>query len=481
MRNPLAWSHAGLAALVLASCNGAAPPSSAAVAALTGSGSIAFVPTIAALRAGGSGGASAVDVCGYHTCGDGGGGRFVPVPLAGQGCADNGGSIIAASDGSCLYRVTSSFGPREWGAWGDGTCHDAGCDTVALQNWLSMKALPNDPSPASQQPRVGGSGSYVVSSTLTLPANTTLQGGATEFTQSDRVTALPPFQIVAANASKNGASWSGGTEVIDLLDFSRLSGVAVVADSDAQAGIDGVHVVGFHVVLDGHTSVLGGNVGVSAVSDYKHNNDPAAGLQIKDCQIIASGTYGLFIQMPNVRVIGNIVQGANVADLYYGGDEITIANNMIEDSKGDGVLLNSANMVKLIGNQLNDNGRGGGVCNLGSGAGYGLRVLGNSNNVMVTGNLFNKNCYSESGGQGGAHVFVDDTAGPITNLSFSGDVYTPSPNGKSDASTDYVFDAAGTASSLTGLQLYESPIDQVSGVYSSNALLVFGIVKPPVP
>jgi len=64
-----------------------------------------------------------ISVAGYHNAGDGGGGTFVfaqAAPCTGQ----NGGSRIKDLNHNCFDRINSTYGPKEFGAQGNGTDDD---------------------------------------------------------------------------------------------------------------------------------------------------------------------------------------------------------------------------------------------------------------------------------------------------------------------------------------------------------------------
>lgn len=122
---------------------------------------------------------------------------------------DNGGTTLKDNSGYCFTRINSTYGPREWGAEGLST----GDDTIPLQNWLY-----------SVQPHLGDVGLYNVTSPLTCPVNTTIQGPE----NLDGFNQIPLFGILA----QSGFS---GSDVIEAYDYCRISGISVDANNKANA------------------------------------------------------------------------------------------------------------------------------------------------------------------------------------------------------------------------------------------------------
>lgn len=121
--------------------SGAVTLTSADVTAALGftpsAGSGASVLNVAALRAAASVGGTVVSTRGYYTNGDGGGATFY-LDTADTTSADNGGSIIVATDGGrWKMGKAQTYSVRQFGAKGDGTTDD----TTAFQafaTWLCI-------------------------------------------------------------------------------------------------------------------------------------------------------------------------------------------------------------------------------------------------------------------------------------------------------------------------------------------------------
>ena len=421
---------------------------------------IGVLDNVDALRSGDYSGVSTVELGGYYGIGDGGGGRFA---LAAATCTDNGGSMLVDSAGNCFHRATSSYSPREWGAKGDGVTDD----TLALQIWLDNKVLPEEPGSASQQDRVGAGGTYLVTNTIVCPDNTTIRANGIEYvgTGNGTYNGLPPFQIVA-----DPVHWAGaGNPLFRMKSYCRISGVALIANSSDATPIDAVSIDGFHAVIDNHAAIIGGRNNV--ITAGPGTGVQQTGFQIKDSQILQAAVYNLDYSTVNTRLIGNIIGGAGTANIHFTGVEITIANNNIEDSKGDGLVLDGASLVKVIGNQINHNGTEG------TGAsGYGIKILGGTSHVAITGNELNKNNFGRPTNTLGSHVLlVASVAEPLVDLLFSGNVYSPFDNNDTPPRLvpDFAYDVQGTAAGFSALQIYESPPGQGSGVATPNAAAVF--------
>jgi len=107
-----------------------------------------------------------IDVRGYHTDNDGGGGRF---NQEGTSCTPDGGTIFKDSSGNCFIRqLDGRMISNKWfGTYGDNS-HD---DTTALQNWLNYLTSNAN---SSKYAGYWDTGSYKILSTLTANGNSGL-------------------------------------------------------------------------------------------------------------------------------------------------------------------------------------------------------------------------------------------------------------------------------------------------------------------
>jgi len=175
---------------------------------------------------------------------------------------------------------------------------------------------------------------------------------------------------------------------------------------------------------------------------------------VKDSEISGAANNNLELHIPNARIIGNIITSAGNVNLHYMGDEITIANNMIEEAVGDGIFLDGTNMTKIVGNEINHNGNG-------PSGGYGLRVAG-AKNTMITGNMISKNDTGVASGTGSAQVYLVGTdAGPLSNLTLTGNTYVLDNTG---TLPDFQYDAKGATDNFSTITLYETAISGGQGL-----------------
>ncbi len=111
-----------------------------------------------------------------------------------------------------FHRTTTNYGPKEYGAKGNGSADD----TLPLQNWIN-----------ANQPHIGDVGTYMVSSPLTCPQNTTVQGPENLANGTNPLFNIDALSNFAGYTSASGYALQG---VIAAYDFCRLSGVVVTGN-----------------------------------------------------------------------------------------------------------------------------------------------------------------------------------------------------------------------------------------------------------
>ena len=215
-------------------------------------------------------------------------------------------------------------------------------------------------------------------------------------------------------------------------------------------GPNAVAVNGSRDTIDSHSLIENGYNNIfCATSNSK------AGLQLKDAQLVNSGADNIALSgCPNVRVIGNVIAGANGRGVAFGGTDITVSNNVIEQSAGTGLDLSGAAKVSVNGNFLDDNGKG-----VNGGAAI---EIDNTTTASICNNHMTGN--GEYSAPYPAQVYF---AGTNDGVVFCGNAYgTENQTGDATLKPSYAYDAhQGTL--LTNSHLYESPPPQVLGAVNS--------------
>ena len=236
-------------------------------------------------------------------------------------------------------------------------------------------------------------------------------------------------------------------------------------------------------------------------------------LEVYDSSLNNSFSDNAVIYTPNAKVLRNSFAGAGAGwdgtaatasvsgdNIRFGGVDIVIADNIIQQAAGWGVDLVSARSVRIDGNFFDNNGRmivmtTGTAGPLGTGA---LRLF-KSGHVTVCGNTFSEsasafeNDVSATPIAAAAHVTF---SGNSDTVAFCGNVYLPiatsASNGTSGSSLSSVLihpdfdydavDADGTLPVLTNITIADNAAPQNIGVFSPGAAqAVAGQNVTPVP
>lgn len=445
-------------------------------------------------------------------------------------CPVNGGTILTDHGGNCFQRLEPNWGPREFGAKGDGSD-----DHSALQNWLN-----------ANQPHIGDVGTYIISSPLNCKPNTTIQGPSNGSNGGGTGgTPTPLFQIVASSTFAGRVPGGSSQAVLGAQNFCRLSGVGIAGNQQAVPETGGVSsgsatitftssVSGFYIgnavtgpdiqanttvaspintdctptpcvviskAATGNNSseplmfwgpdaldVLGRRVtvdGFSALMNGYHNIDCGddgsfGGLQLKNSEFLSSLSDNVYMPSgcSNARLVGDIVSTAggstngtpgdpNARGVVFKDKDVTIADGVIEQSNGIGLDLEGAERVSVSGNFFDDNGK--------SNGGAAILVGNNVDTVSVCGNHVHRSGYNGGGTPGTSQILF---SGAVNNVSFCGNVYQPATAADSEDMCggmleppcwpQYVYDAA-PGTTLTNASFYENPEPQVLGVLSPAA------------
>ena len=376
----------------------------------------------------------------------------------------------------CFVRITSSYSQQEWGAGIVSTADD----TAALQNWIE-----------SPQPHIAVPGTSTISSPLTCDTATAIQGPATQAVAEDP-SIMPQFIISGNNGLYNGyAGLSNPLESGAMLEMTvagqcAIHSVGLVADAQtASVHYDVLHANGKSNLVDQHSYLAKGFHNVVAVGG-------GANFEAYDSSFNSSYDDNVIIATPNAKVIRNSLAGAGTGfdpkattplsgtNLKFGGVDIVIADNIIQQAAGWGVNLVKARSVRMTGNFFDNNGR-----SIPSTATTlsptGALAISSSAHVTVCGNTFSESAAGSEGISGltAAHVYF---MGNDDSVSFCGNVYLPivtsasNASGNSDFSSvlihpDYSFDAA-PGTSVTNVSIADNPAPQNMSFLSPQATQV---------
>jgi hypothetical protein len=386
----------------------------------------------------------------------------------------------------CVVKVDYSGDPHEWGALGDGQTDDE----VALQYWLASPGPWNASIP----------GTYDTSMPLSCWPDVELQGTATKSGGDSQ----PPVEI-AVHTGFTGGSSSAHAAVITAYKSCRISGVSIDAfnpQTSPTCGttncyVDAVDIGdGGSVIIDNHSSVVHG---YNNVYCFNTPDVHVAGAQLKDSQFSQSFSDNLYLDCPNIRLIGDIIEEAGsvngksqlnatvAAGIHVLGEDVTISNGNVEASQGIGIWLDSASLVSITGMFIENNGNDPPAGTSGSG-GAGIEIDG-SKHITVCGNLLDGNDnVANTSPSYSAQVRFDQSGGTNPNdVTFCSNVYNfssggfPPPPPPPPSVPNYVYDINHhTATDVSTVTLYECPMNQVTGVFSPNATtLANNQIRPP--
>jgi hypothetical protein len=174
--------------------------------------------------------------------------------------------------------------------------------------------------------------------------------------------------------------------------------------------------------------------------------------------------------IPNIRVIDDVIQGSGGNAVRYGGTDITVSNNAIEQSAGTGLDLTNAGKVSVSGNFFDDNGQG-------LNGGPAIEINNTSTASICNNHLSGNGEYTSASFRSSAQIHF---GGTNDGIAFCGNAYaTEHQRGDATLKPSYVYDADPGAV-LTSSHLYESPPPQVLGaIYSPGAQTVLSPLQVP--
>lgn len=335
---------------------------------------------------------STVNVRGYYTANDGGGGIFNYD--ATQSAVNNGGTII----NGWIRQYSGAVNVKWYGAKGDGTTDD----TTAIQNSF------ND----SLELEIT-EGSYLLSTTISIGSNRYINNNGTFL----RDITVPTFDMFLIDG-KSDITFSGGK-----IDGVQLEVVATVANRfcgirvyDSVGGLSptNVNIIGVEVTrtTSGEEQVEGiraaimfeDGINCKAENCYVHGNRSAGirvdGLLSEDCKIINNTIVGILndigstigtLRGKRVSVLDNTISdSAYTAISLNTDDSIVSRNTVLNTSPGyAGIILGhdntytTASRTICSNNLIQDTGIGGTAA--------GAIIISNSDEVIISNNIID-NC-----------------------------------------------------------------------------------------
>lgn len=256
-------------------------------------------------------------------------------------------------------------------------------------------------------------------------------------------------------------------------------------------GPDVVDVLANGVVIDGFSALSNGGNNLVCLNTVAKG----AGLQVKDSQVASARNNNIVGGgCPDARFIGDRISAAGMGEgggsgctstctfqacwslgttctgtgLYWGGDDLTLADGVIEESNGIGLDLETAQKISVSGMHFQGNGQS-------EYGGPAIQING-SHEISICGNHMEGN-----GGAAipSAHFYF---SGALDNVNICGNTYLAQSLANAVFQPSYVYDAA-PGTTVTNFHLYDSPAPQASGqIYTLNAGLILPQLQiPAVP
>jgi hypothetical protein len=280
----------------------------------------------------------------------------------------------------------------------------------------------------------------------------------------------------------SGALVTGvNTSTYTLTLSVNASATACTDDTVITTGFYTLDVVGTHVAVDSHSLLKNGYWNLYCGSVYEQ------GLEVKDSQIVKSYDDGIHVpNCDNVRLTGDNLQsagsdlgpdvtGVNGAGIYFGGNDLTLADGIVQQAGGPGVLLSGAKHVGITSMIFNTNGQYVPATSPNidieppQGGGYSTQDTTICNNRIDT---------AANDATNSAQIRL---GGTIDNLTFCGNTYQ-SGSGNNDANVTpwYVYDVSSASPpTLTNTHLYETPAQPPVSVFSPAAQPVLASLAVP--
>ena len=347
-----------------------------------------------------------------------------------------------------------------FGATGDGVTDD----TASIQSALS--ALP----------ATGGTvylsqGTYIITSTLTVPANTTLQGAGSGTVLSYTATGDDAIRV------------DPGTGNLTVFQ-SRLENFKLITDNTGAVGIrlkDVVEIVLSGLVVEGSsggfttagiqfdaTTTTGGTIVVLVEGCVVKTNQN--GIRFSNANLFNQitlvgnriqgneGTAGIFAeqQVRGFTVVGNDIEGNTGAQIRMniGSDVVTVIGNWMETNSGSDFGMDfrgtvQARAITIQGNTFSNNEV------LGSTTGDAVRISQPVDGLSINNNLVN-----------GWNTGINLSTSTLLGADISNNAFVS--NG-TDLSTDFRVTSGGTATIAGGARIVGAGIASQDGLHFFNS------------
>jgi hypothetical protein len=251
------------------------------------------------------------------------------------------------------------------------------------------------------------------------------------------------------------------------------------SESVLVTGFDTLDIVGTHVSVENRTLLTGGYANLRCGGGLPYND----GLQVKNAEILNGFDEGINLGgCANIRLIGDLISGNGDGGtvgstytppldgngVYFAGQELTVADGVIEEAGGVGLNLNGAIQVSVQDMYFDQNGKffGNSAIN-----------IDNTSYATICGNHIHR-----SGGFPVTPVTASQIyfLGANDNINLCGNIYYPDYSGNEATLRPlYAYDAASNTT-LTNTHLYEQPSPHASGqVLSPAAALLLAPLQVP--
>lgn len=408
-----------------------------------------IVTNITALRAVLKTQHTGVFVSGYYAQGDGGGGQYW-FDSTDTISADNGGTIIVATDGGrWKLQLINPLSVRQFGAKGDGVTDDSAAIQASI-NWMTSGGKLFFPI-----------GTYKINTTLTVPpisganSNLFLQGIGNDSVIQPGASITSLFNITGKNTtvkdfffnnvssfatnailfttSSSDAAYSGRIENNTIIGFTN--GISA-SGQNYDINDNFVQNNTTHILFtnDGrNTSIsdnyfLGGNIGIRLST----TGTQAEGTRIINNTVLVTGTSGAGIQIDaalDITIMSNIIDqtGPSSPGIFMASganqiNKIKIIGNWIAAGQNSYSIFASGttNDFSIIGNSIMSNNSLVATAGISLNATNGVKIISNTFGI-VTGpdlsfsSVVNQTILGNTSSQGGSNALANLFSQPTTS------------------------------------------------------------------